>query len=306
MRILITGGTGNLAEYLIKELEGQHELVLFDRLKPGEGRAEQITDHQYISGDLTVGEDCARAVAGCQAIMHLGAIPSPTDSPDYEERAKALGRPVYPYSETMRVNTMGTYELMRAAVLAGVKTVVAITSNCVLGHGYRTSGKPFPFQYLPIDEEHPRDPEDSYSVSKHFQSEIMFMFSRSHGIRSYALRPAGIQRPERQMELAKSVKPVEAWSEWLFGYNDITDVASALRMCLEAASDLPLYDGYYLNAADTTVLDESLDILRRFRPDLLDKLKGDLPGRAAFFSTEKARKAFGWQAKQSWTRFLNS
>jgi UDP-glucose 4-epimerase len=293
MRILITGGTGNVAEYLIKDLEQEHELVLFDRLKPGEGRAQQITDHTYISGDLTNGEDCAKAVAGCQAIMHLGAIPGPTDVPGYEERAKRLGRKVLPYSETMRVNTLGTYELMRAAVQAGVKTVVAITSNCVLGQGYRAPGNPFPFSYLPIDEEHPCYPIDSYSTSKHFQSEIMFMFSRSDGIRSYAIRPAGIQRPESQMEMAKNAKPLEAWSDWIYGYNDISDVTSALKMCLDASSDLPLYDGYYICAADTTAVEDSMDIVRKFRPDLLDKIKGDLPGRSAFFSTEKARKAFG-------------
>jgi nucleoside-diphosphate-sugar epimerase len=99
-----------------------------------------------------------------------------------------------------------------AAVGVGVRTVVAITSNCVLGHGFRVSGHHFPVQYLPIDEEHPRDPEDSYSVSKHFQSEIMFMFARSHGIRAYAIRPAWIQRPELQKEYLTKVKPTEVLS----------------------------------------------------------------------------------------------
>ena len=38
--------------------------------------------------------------------------------------------------------------MIRAAVHAGVKVVVAATSNCVLGHSLRISGKPFPFHYL--------------------------------------------------------------------------------------------------------------------------------------------------------------
>lgn len=74
-------------------------------------------------------------------------------------------------------------------------------------------------------------------------------------------------------------------------------------MCFEAACDLPLYDGYYLNARDTLCLEDTLDIVNRLRPDLLDKVKGDLPGRSAFFSNEKAKRAFGWQAENSWTRF---
>jgi UDP-glucose 4-epimerase len=216
MKILITGGTGSVAEYLIKQLETNHELVLFDRIRPGDNRFQYDIRHPYISGDLTNGEDCARAVAGCEGIIHLGAIPFPTDAPGYEERVKAAGQQPLPYGETMRVNTMGTYELMRAAVQAGVKTVVAITSNCELGHGFRVSGRDFPVEYLLIDESHPRDPEDSYSVSKHFQSEIMFMFSRSHGIRSYALRPAWIQRPEVQQAFVKNAKPTEKWSNLVF------------------------------------------------------------------------------------------
>lgn len=302
MRVLITGGTGNLAEYLIKELEQDHELVLFDRSKPGEGRAQTITDHPYISGDLTNGEDCVRAVAGCDAIMHLGAIPYATDAPGVVERLKAQGRPILPYNETMRVNTMGTYELLRAAVQAGVKVVVTATSNCVLGHGGRVSGRPFPIQYLPIDEQHPFDPEDSYSVSKIFQEEIMHSFTRGYGIRSYAIRPAGITRPERQQEIAKNVKPAEAWSDWMYAYVDIGDLARAFRMCLDAYKELPPYDAYYINAADTTLLEDSLDVVRRLRPDLIEKVR-DLPGRASFISAAKAGRAFGWKAENSWTRF---
>jgi nucleoside-diphosphate-sugar epimerase len=305
MKVLITGGTGNVAEYLIKELEGEHELVLFDRVRPGEGRIRTVTDHPFVEGDITSEADCARAVAGCQAIMHLAAIPWPTEFPDYRRRVQEAGETPMPPDETMRVNTMGTYNLMRAAVAAGVQTVVAITSNCVLGHGFRTSGKPFPFQYLPVDEEHPRDPEDSYSVSKFFQSEIMHAFSRASGVRCYALRPAGVWRTERQKEHAAEVKPVEAWTDWLYGYNDISDIARAMRLCLDAARDLPPFDAYYLNADDTTALEDSLDIVRSFRPDLLPKVR-DLPGRSTFISNAKARRAFGWRPEHSWTRFLGA
>lgn len=130
----------------------------------------------------------------------------------------------------------------------------------------------------------------------------MFAASRAYGIRSYALRPANIQRPERQQDHAKSVKPAQEWTDWMWGYVDIVDLTRAFRMCLEAHKDLPPYDGYYVNAADTTALEDSMDLVRRFRPDLVAKVR-DLPGRAAFISNEKARKAFGWKAENSWTRF---
>lgn len=302
MKVLITGGTGNLAQYLIQQLERDYELVLFDRVRPGEGRVKYATDHPFVEGDLTREADCARAVAGCGVIMHLGAIAWPSEAEEYRRRAVEAGQTPMPPDETMRVNTMGTYNLMRAAAAERVKTVVAITSNCELGHGERTSGKPFPFQYLPVDEEHPRDPEDSYSLSKYFQSEILHAFSRANDMHCYALRPAGIWRPEKAQQYAKAVKPVAAWSDWIYAYNEITDVARALRMCLEASSDLPPFDAYYINADDTTMLEDSLDIVRTYRPDLLDKVR-DLPGRSTFISNAKARRAFGWRPESSWTRF---
>src|SRR5437879_4792243 len=92
MKILITGGTGNVAEYLVKQLERDHELVLFDRVRPGEGRIPFVANHQFVEGDLTSEADCTRAVAGCEAVMHLGAIPFPTEDPDYIEQTRKAGQ----------------------------------------------------------------------------------------------------------------------------------------------------------------------------------------------------------------------
>ena len=306
MKLLITGGTGNLAEYVVRELEGEHELVLFDRVKPGEGRIKFVSGHPYVCGDLTNGDDCALAVRGCDAVIHLGAIPYPTDHPSSVARFRAMGWEVLPFDETMRVNTMGTYHIMHAAVEAKVKVVVAVSSNCVLGHLdiYKISDKPFSIHYLPIDEEHPRQPEGSYALSKSFQEQIMEAYTRAYGIRSYALRPARIQRPELQQEYARKAPPTKAFTgEVINGYTDIGDAARAVRMCLEAYKDLPPYDAYYVNAADTLAPENSLELVQRFRPDLLAKVR-DLPGRSAFISTAKATKAFGWKAESSWTRFL--
>lgn len=305
MRVLITGGTGNLAEYLIKELEGDFELVLFDRMRPGEGRFPFVTDHTYIQGDLTVGADCARAVAGCQAVVHLGAIPWATDVPAIVERLRNDGRQIGPPEETMRVNTMGTYHVLREAALAGVTTVVTVTSNCVLGHCMtRPSGRPLNLAYLPIDEEHPTDVEESYGVSKQFQEQLMLAYSRLHGMRTYGIRPAALYRPERQQQHAATVAPAEGWTvQVLNGYLDVSDCARALSMCLRAADDLPLHDNYYIAAADTLMLEDSMDLVRRFRPDMLGHIKRDLPGRSAFFSSDRATAAFGWRPEHSWTRY---
>ena len=303
MQITITGGTGSVAEFVIKELEGQHSLVLFDRVKPGENRFTFEIRHPVVVGDLTSFADCEQAVAGSQAIIHLGAIPWPVEHPAV--RARLPSAATMPWDETFRVNTMGSYYLLEAARRAGVTTVVAITSNCVLGHGFRLSDRPFPLQYLPIDEGHPFDGEDSYSLSKLLTEEIMAAYSRAYGLRCYALRPATVFRPERMVEFARTYEPPTEWSEWMFGYNDVRDVARALRLCLEAAGELPPFDAFYINAADTLVLEDSRAVVERLRPEWAPQAAG-LVGRQAFISTARAERAFGFRAEYSWTQYRDA
>src|SRR5690606_33468429 len=95
----------------------------------------------------------------------------------------------------MRVNTMGTYYLMDAARRFGVKTVVAASSYYVLGLGFRISGRPFQVDYLPIDEDHPLRPEDTYSLSKLMNEETLKAYGLAYGIRTVAFRLNGVDYP---------------------------------------------------------------------------------------------------------------
>jgi nucleoside-diphosphate-sugar epimerase len=303
MQVTITGGTGSLAEYVANELAPKHDLVLFDRVEPGKNRFQYELKGRVVTGDLTSFDACQRAVEGSQAVIHLGAIPYPVDHPDVVRRAEESGRELPPWDETMRVNTMGTYYLLEAARRAGVKTVVAASSNCVLGHGFRISGTPFPIEYLPIDEQHPLDFEDSYSLSKHLNEDTMAAYSRAYGMHCYALRPAGVNRREMLEEFAREYKQPDEWSDWLFAYVDIRDMARAFRMCLEASDRLPPFEAFFCNAADTRLLEDTRSFVERKRPDLVPKLRG-IEGRASLISTAKAERMFGWKPEHSWTEFL--
>jgi len=303
MNVTITGGVGNLAEYVIKELEGEHELLLFDRLLPGEGRFPYKTDHPFLQGDLTCFEDCQKAVEKADAVIHPGAIPSPTDTPDYAERARARGRTPYPFDETMRVNTMGTWYLLEAARRVNVRTVVAATTNVIMGFK-SMSENPSYIHYLPIDEEHPLYPDYSYGLSKRFDELMMYAFTRNYGLRTYALRPAWVHRPEMMRALAENDQPTGEWAPDFWGYEDIRDMARAFRMCMEAAEEMPPHAVFYINAPDTRVREDSLELVRRLRPQLLDR-PICLEGRQAFISTTKAKKYFGWEAEHSWTEVLD-
>ena len=76
MRVLVTGGCGNLGRLTVEELAAHgHQPFAFDRKGPDEAPIPFSAPHPFIRGELTSGEDVLRAVreARAEAIVHLGA-----------------------------------------------------------------------------------------------------------------------------------------------------------------------------------------------------------------------------------------
>jgi nucleoside-diphosphate-sugar epimerase len=296
MKVLITGASGKLGEYVIRELAPQHDLVLMSRRKP----PEEFAGLPWIQGDLNVFEDCRQAVRGVEAVQHLAAQPWPVDHPDLRARAREQR---LPFDTTFKTNMLGTYYLLQAAIEAGVRLVIMSGSNCALGHGFRISQTPFPFQALPVDETHPCYPEDSYSFSKLAGEQLLASYTRAYGLRTYITRPAGICPPERRRQIAQNAHPIQSWNPWLWCWVGSEDVASAHRLIMEAADHLPPHDVYFLNADDTTALEPSPELIERFNPSLKPLAEG-LSGTQSFLSNHKLQQAVGWQHKTSWREHL--
>jgi len=299
MKVLVTGGSGRFAEWVVKALRADHELVLFSRTPPPEDRA----DLPWIQGDLNNLEDCRRAVEDVEAIQHLGAVPSPSDHPLERLNRQRAGQAPLPLDATLHTNIMGSYYLLQAAVQAEVEIIVMAGSNCAFGHGYRISHRPFPFHYLPLDEEHPSDVEDSYSYSKLAGEELMASYTRAYGIRTYVTRPAGICPPRRRKEIAAAAAPATAWTDWLWGYVPSEDLAEMHRILMERAYSLPEHRVYVANGRDTTAVEPTLELIERFRADLLP-LATVITGHAPFFSTARARRELDWEPHYSWRDYL--
>jgi nucleoside-diphosphate-sugar epimerase len=294
MKVLVTGCSGKLAPYVVRELEtAGHDLVLFSRREP----APELRRWPCIRGDITVFDDCVRAVGdGVDAIQHLAAQPGPTDHPQFRANAEAKG---IPFDATMKSNIIGTYYLLQAALAKKVGIFVMTGSNCALGHGFRMSKRPFQFGYLPVDEEHPTDPEDSYSFSKRVGEDLLASYTHAYGMRTYAVRSAGICDAERRRSMAQSVRPVQAWNPWLWAWVGSEDVASAQRLLMEKAREIEPHGVFFCNGDDTSVLEPSRELVERFNPGLLPLVR-DLDGHASFFSNKKLRQMVGWAPRTSW------
>jgi nucleoside-diphosphate-sugar epimerase len=295
MNILVTGGSGGLARFICQEF-ADHHIMLMDRVPPPPDRANL----PFVQGDLTVFEDCQRAIAACQpeAILALAAIPWPSDDADRRAKAQAAGRVLPPPDLTMNVNVMGLYYLLMAAAEAGVKKVIQ-TSSIV---GVLTFG--LPIHYLPIDERHPGFAVNSYNYSKIVGEWMCQWFTRSYGMQTICMRPAWNIPPEQLQRHAKDVQPTTSWSGILWHYVDTRDVARAHRLAFDALDRLPSHDSFLVHAPDHMAPEESRQLVSKFRPDLLSSIPVYLQGRGAFVSCEKARNAFGYRGRYSWTDFL--
>ena len=298
MKALVTGSSGRLGPYVVADLEqAGHELTLFSRREPAPDQAHL----PWIQGDIRSFEDCTRALAGgFDAIQHLAAQPWPTDHPQQRAMAEEQG---LPFDATMQSNIMGTYYLLQAALRADVEIFVMTGSNCALGHGHRISNRPFPYQYLPINETHPSAVEDAYSYSKLAGEMLLESYSSAYGMRAYTVRSAGICDDARRRATAATAGPAAGWNPWLWAWIGSEDIASAHRLLMEKANDLAPCDTFFCNGDDTTALEPTRELVERFHPDLLPLAEG-LKGHESILSNRRLRETVGWEPETSWRQYL--
>lgn len=276
MRCVITGAGGYVAPFVIAELEQAHTLTLFSR-QPLD------SPHDVVTGSFLSEDDCRRALAGAEVVVHLGAVSDPSP-------------------ETFAVNTLSTYRILDAARQHGVRRVVMASSNCVYGHCFRLSGTPFMPSSLPIDEAHPCRPEDNYGLSKVANEETLLAFARAYALEVAALRLAWVWG-DREYEWwqAEGQSQIEKFAEGFWAYVDARDTARAFRLAVEA-SHLPADEiAYNINAADTMAAEESAALAARALPHVAP-LAAQVPGRCSFFSAERAKTVLGWEAHASWRK----
>lgn len=300
MKTLVTGASGKLGPFVARELAAAgHEVVLSSRREP----APELTERwPWVQGDICSFDDCMKATdGGLDAIHHVGAQPHPTDSPGHERGEP--GRP--PFDTTMKTNIMGTYYLLRAALERGIKTFVMTGSNCALGHAFRISDRPFRFEYLPVDEKHPTDVEDSYSYSKLAGERMLESYTKAYGMRTYAIRACAIYDEVRRRGMAKRASPSKRWSQWLWAWVGSEDVASAHRLLMEKAEDVAPHGVFFCNADDTSALEPTRELIERTRPDLAPLAK-ELEGHASLESNRALKEAVGWEHRTSWREHLEA
>jgi UDP-glucose 4-epimerase len=276
MKIVVTGGAGRIGRAVVKGLlEQGHDVLVFDMQAPEDRNAD------FVCADVTDFAQVINNLKGADAVVHLAAIPGPW-----------RGMP----HEVMRVNVMGTYNVLEACRQLGIHKVVVASSINAIGLSYNKERPRL--DYLPVDESHPARPEDCYSLSKWLGEQIADAMVRLEpSMTIVSLRFHGVTSPEwyeRWRQYPRRDIPGDFKGLW--GYVDIRDVVDAVLKSL--AATWKGHEAFFICAADTTSAVPTMELLKAVYPDV--PLKRELQGHEGLFDLSKAKNLLDWEPKHSW------
>lgn len=289
MRILFTGGSGKAGRHSVAYLaERGHRIVNLDRVPLGRAgvsdRIADITDagqvHDVMTGYADYDElDAGTGVSRFDAVVHFAAIPAILKTADVE---------------CYRVNVMGTYNVIDAALKAGVRKIVFASSETTYGICF-ADGERLP-EYLPVDEAHPTIPEDSYATSKVVNEATARSFQRRSGADIYGLRINNVIEPHEYETLFPAFLADPALRRRnLFAYIDARDLGQMVERCL--AADGLGYQIFNVANDDHSVALSSAELLARFYPNVP---VGEVGPTDSFYANRKAREMLGFRPAHGW------
>jgi nucleoside-diphosphate-sugar epimerase len=212
-KVVVTGGSGRLGQFVIRELlTYSYEVLSLDKIPPREKLCASWL------ADLRRGGDLFEALRGAHGIIHLGAYQAPNLAPD---------------GETFSNNVSATYNVLRGAADMGVRRVVVASSTAAFGFIY--AKKLWAPEYLPVDEKHPSKPQDSYGLSKLVGEQIAdSMVSIHPEMTISSMRFPGINFDLSYESFRERWKIPAARASGFWTYIDARDAATACRLALEA------------------------------------------------------------------------
>lgn len=180
-RVLVTGGEGFIGSHLVERLvaEGADVRVLvyynsFGRWGWLEGMSPDVLDAiEILPGDVRDAGRVDEAVAGCEVVFHLAAL---------------IGIPYsYHAAESyVQTNVNGTFHVAEACRRHGARMVHTSTSE-VYGTAVR----------VPIDEDHPLQPQSPYSASKIGADMMALSYWHAHEVPVAVVRPFNTYGPRQ-------------------------------------------------------------------------------------------------------------
>ncbi len=306
MKVLVIGGAGYIGSHVVKELMAKgHTVTVFDNLSSGLVQ-NLFPENDFIAGDILYPETLDAAFEkGFDAFIHLAAF-------------KAAGESMIKPEKYSVNNITGTLNILNSAVNHSCFNMVFSSSAAVFGEP----------QYLPIDEDHPKNPENYYGFTKLKIEEFMAWYEKLKGLKFAALRyfnaagydPEGVlygleKNPANLLPVMMEVASGKREKVCIFGndyktrdgtcirdYIHVTDLASAHVLALEYIASKKESLTLNLGTGNGITVTEMLESTRRItgkeiKAEYTARRAGDPAQLTA--SSDRAKKLLGWEPKYS-------
>ena len=275
MQILVTGASGRIGRYVVKELvSAGHSVTGVDVL------ASDGSSPRFLRVDLTDAGEVYQALAAAEAemVVHLGAWANAGVVPD---------------TRTYGDNVQGTFNLFQACADLGIHRVVSASSAQVYGFAKA------PPVYVPVDEAHPLRPANCYALSKVVGEQAANYFVERFGLTILSFRLMGIRTPAQlEAEIHELAEDPSKGISLLWTRTDARDAAVACRLAVEAES---VPSGAYNITGARVVLSEPTAALVEGHFGDKTEVRDALPGHFSPMSCGKAEVAFGYQPRYLWS-----
>ncbi|NYD56146.1 nucleoside-diphosphate-sugar epimerase [Nocardioides marinisabuli] len=293
MRIFLTGGSGKAGRHVAPFLAEQgHQVTNADLVPLGHPDVADLrvdlTDagqtYSAMAGLATFGELDLPEQPSYDAVVHLAAVPRILLTPD---------------STAYETNVLSTYHVLEAATRLGVRKVVFASSETTYGVCF-AQGERKP-RYVPVDEEHPTVPEDSYAMSKVANEVTARSFQARTGADVYGLRINNVIEPHEYAEMFPPFLEDPALRRRnIFAYIDVRDLGQMVQRCLE--TDGLGYEVFNVANADMSVAATTDEVRERFYEGV--EQRRAMGRDETFYSIDKARELVGFDPRHSWRDVL--
>jgi nucleoside-diphosphate-sugar epimerase len=180
-QILLTGGAGFIGTSLAKRLVDSNRIVILDNCHRNALQGLPLAQHPnlcFVEGDVLDPEAVRSAIEGCDVVVHLAAIAG-VDT--------VLNMPV----TTMRVNIIGTYNVLEAAMtVGGIERLVDFSTSEVFG-AYAYNVREGDLTSLGAVGE----ARWTYAVSKLATEHLAHNYQKQFGLPALSIRPFNIYGP---------------------------------------------------------------------------------------------------------------
>ncbi|GAB3782377.1 NAD(P)-dependent oxidoreductase [Spirosoma horti] len=293
-RILFTGGSGKAGKHVVAYLLEQGHKVMNVDLAP--------LDHPGVANLVADTTDSGQMFNAMSSYTDLDELEPGNGIPKFDALVHFAAIPrilLKPDNETFRVNTIGTYNVIEAAVKLGIRKIIIASSETTYGICF-SDGKTNP-KSLPLEEDYDVDPMDSYGLSKVVNEQTARSFQRRSGFDIYALRIGNVIEPHEYADLfpAYLANP-EVRRRNAFCYIDARDLGQIVDLCLQ--KDNLGYQVFNAGNDENGAILPSKELAETYFPGV--PISRELGENEALFSNRKIREVLGFNEQHNWQKYV--